>query len=106
MLLLLSFELLEILSINGFKVQSMKKNPGLSFVFVATSETNMSFNSLRHCRILETGKFEPVEETIRCEAICCEMISACSDDFLYSCSLAHRPVRGMRLGLTSFCLSV
>ncbi|CAF0722199.1 unnamed protein product [Adineta ricciae] len=34
------FELLEILSTNGFKVQSMKKNP-------------------------DTGKFEPVEETIR-----------------------------------------
>ena len=29
-MLLSSFELLEILSTNGFKVQSLKKNPGLS----------------------------------------------------------------------------
>ena len=57
-----SFELLEILSTNGFKVQSMKKNPGLSIPVVRPH---------RHMHLINlvTGKFEPVEAPKRCEGM-------------------------------------
>jgi hypothetical protein len=55
---------LEILSINGFKVQSLKKNPGLLIKIF------FNFDQYKNFLInLDTGKFEPVEASTRCEII-------------------------------------